>query len=457
MQHPDMLASPCRCFPRLAWLLALPVLALGARAQSGFETQFYRSLDLARAARDQYGLNATVTSIGQHLYDWRAQVGSRNLSLDLAQAVATQYGSSYTLVSVGVHLYDWRAVRFADLQAVVLPVMPIASDRFFDINGVRDGLTRFRSVLTCIQNWYRLRAGSTFRLLQPLVIYTARTGATWNQISANTANSQNRFDLLNAALADYAALLPQPGSALRVVLSPYAGDFPDVWLGAAASGRFAVAPQRATSVNCPASGPLDSRSADATYAVGHELGHTFGLGHSCDDYPNFTQCSRSIMQAAKPWDAILLEPEIVRLVQTVFFLGSVAPLGAGCAGSNGVLVHTISGPPAIGQQQHYRLQNGPVLRPALLALGTSDTFWGRSPLPLSLALFGAPGCWLYTEPAVTILIATDAGGSAAIPLTHPTSASLIGQRFFTQFVAIDPPANAWGVTTSNGVATRLGR
>jgi hypothetical protein len=356
-----------------------------------------------------------------------------------------------------VHRYDWKAVRFADLQGVVLPVMPIASDRFFDVTAVRTGLTRFCSVLTCVQNWYRLRAGSTFRLLQPLVIYTARTGATWNQLSANTANSQNRYDLLNAALADYAARLPQPGSALRVVLSPYAGDFPDVWLGAAASGRFAVAPQRATSVNCPPAGPLDARSADATYAVGHELGHTLGLGHACDDYPNMGQCSRSIMQTAKPWDAILLEPEIVRLLQTVFFAGSVTSFGAGCTGSNGMPSHLVTGPPAIAQQQSFRLQGGPVLRPVALMLGGSDEYWARIPLPLSLAPFGAAGCWIYTQPVVTFGLVTNTSGAAAQAITHPSSASLIGQRFFTQFLAIDPPANAWGVTTTNGVATRLGR
>jgi hypothetical protein len=141
----------------------------------------------------------------------------------------------------------------------------------------------------------------------------------------------------------------------------------------------------------------------------------------------------------------------------VFFYGSVTPFGVGCAGTNGVASHTVSGLPAIGRQQTFRLINGPVFRPVIFSYGTSDTFWGRVPLPLSLAFFGAPGCWLYNNLEVMFGLATDASGAASIPLTHPNDTDLIGFPFFTQFLAIDPPANAWGVTTSNGVATRLGR
>lgn len=320
----------CRRLKQLATILVICCPAFSQGASTGatwstsgkkelrFESRNYFPLDLQGAANEQWGPLAGLTWVGDHLYDWRAVVLGQLMPLDLNRAVATQYGAGWILACVGVHRYDWRAVRFSNLSNVVLPVMLIASDRFGDINGVRTGLTRFRSVLTADQNWFRLRAGSTFRLLQPLVVPTSHSSSSWNDLSAISTDPMHRFDFFEAAVASYQAMLPMPGSALRVVASPYVGHEPDVWLGAASSSGIAVVPPRATSVSCPAFGPLDDRCSDATYAVGHELGHTFGLGHSCDDYPGDSDCSNSIMQTGKPWDAILLAPEVVRLLQTPF-------------------------------------------------------------------------------------------------------------------------------------------
>jgi len=438
----------------LSYVLMSVLLPLG-RARCQFDSHFYKPLDIARAARQQWGPTATVKTVSNHLYGWRAYVGGRLRSLDLHRAVRDQYDKTYTLVSVGVHLYDWRAVRFSDLQNVVLPVMAIASDHFYNVTSVRNGLTRFRSVLVAVRNWYQLRANSTFCILQPLVVPTGKSSAAWNQLSADTSQSNKRYVLLDAGIAEYSASLPQPHSRLRVIVSPYCGNARDVWLGAGSRGRFALAPQRATSLVCPSSGTLDSRCADAAYAVGHELGHTFGLGHSCEVYRTDADCSRSIMQNGKPNAAILLDPEITKLVQTGFFVGSVVSFGTGCRGTNGTLVHTGSGIARIGNVQTFQLRNGPRSGFAMLDLGLSSRRWGSLRLPLGLGFLGAKGCSLYTDPLVTFVIRTTPTGSASLSLSHPNLRIFAGARFYKQFVALDPKANAWGATYSNGVATTL--
>lgn len=436
--------------------VALLALAVPSVAHGQFLTHYYRPIDVQLAARQQWGSSATVRVVGSHLYSWRAVVGGRLKPIDMRRAVSQQYGSAYTLVAVGVHLYDWKAVRFSDLRYAVLPVMPIASNRFYDVNGVRTGLSRFRSVLRGVWNWYRIRVGTSFRMLQPLVIPTGRSTAAWNQLSANTRQAGRRWDLLDAAIQDYGVHLPVPGSLLRVVISPYVGDASEVWLGAASRGRFAVAPQRATSLLCPAGGPFDARCADATYAVGHELGHTWGLGHSCDGYPSDPDCSLSIMQSSKPWDAILLDPEIRKLVRTGFFRGSSRMFGVGCRGTNGRVWHLVSGLARIGRTQGFRLAFGPKSSVAILNLGLSSRHWGSIRLPFDLSPFGAPGCHAYAEPLISLVTATGATGFASIPLRHPNHRGLVGLRFYTQFVAIDRQANRWGATYTNGVATTLG-
>ncbi|HVR75508.1 MAG TPA: hypothetical protein VMT52_14325 [Planctomycetota bacterium] len=286
---------------------------------SAFEGQYYKSLDLDRAVEEEHGPLATLVSAGDHLYDWKARVGRELRSIDIRRAVTKQYGAAWSVVTTGVHRFDWKAFLFSEPDFVVLPVMLVASDRFFDIAGVAHGLNRYRSALGRVQGWYNSRVEGTLRFLQPIVLGTSLTSAQWNDLSALTAEEATRFALLEQCLEAYEGQLPKPGANLRVVISVYTGDSADVWLGAAATGRYAMAPPRATSLDCPAQGPLDSECADAAYAIGHELGHTFGLGHTCDDFPGHPGCSQSIMQTGRPPQAILLQREICVLLESPFF------------------------------------------------------------------------------------------------------------------------------------------
>ena len=286
---------------------------------SSFEAQFYKSLDIQAAAKEQFGFLAVAVATGDHAYDWKAQVGREQNGLDLKRAVANQYGPEYSLVMTGVHKFDWKAFRFAEPDRYVLPVMLIASDFTFDIDGVAEAVTRYRTVLGRVQGFYNARVDGVLHFLQPLVLPTSLTSAQWNALSAQTAQDADRYVLLNQTIQSYEQQLPPPADNLRVVLSIYTGDSQDIWLGAASTGKYSMGPPRATSLGCPAAGSLDANCSDAAYAIGHELGHTLGLGHTCDEFPEHADCGQSIMQTGHPPEAILLQREIVILIESGFF------------------------------------------------------------------------------------------------------------------------------------------
>jgi hypothetical protein len=301
---------------------------------------------MARAARDPYGSSATVTSVCDHMYCWRAIVGTRLYSIDVQRAVTTQLGSGWRATSVGAHLYDWRAVNLSTLNGAILPVLIVPIDRILSITNVRDAAARFDSVLENLRSWYLLRANETFGVLQPVIVPTSLNASQWTAISKYTtcpgdathppvdpnlcgnppsglANPSNdaRWALIDRSIADFEAQLGTAPAALRVASSIDLGTAGyDTWWGAASRTPYAAGTPRESSLTCPAASNGGSSCGRAGYSIGHELGHTFGLEHSCDDYdPDPANCSQSIMQAKDPWDAILLGFEVSTVKQTSFF------------------------------------------------------------------------------------------------------------------------------------------
>jgi hypothetical protein len=136
---------------------------------------------------------------------------------------------------------------------------------------------------------------------------------------------------------------------------------------------------------------------------------------------------------------------------------SHTPFGAGCAGSAGVpALDAAPGQlPWLGDLFTLRVENLPPGNPGLLWLGTSRSAWGALTLPLDLTPLGMNGCALrvsgdFAFPFFSLT------GSAAVPLSIPVDASLLGRLFFTQALVVDPGANAFGATTSNGGEGAIG-
>ena len=77
---------------------------------------------------------------------------------------------------------------------------------------------------------------------------------------------------------------------------------------------------------------------------------------------------------------------------------------------------------------------------------------------LPLGAIGAPGCFQFASlDALTIFSTSAAVGSVpVIPGGIPNNAALIGVEVFGQAAIFDPAANAFGMTTSNGVSMIVG-
>ncbi len=135
-------------------------------------------------------------------------------------------------------------------------------------------------------------------------------------------------------------------------------------------------------------------------------------------------------------------------------IGTYTVFGAGCDGSNGTDQLTGAGTPETGQTAEMRLQGGPGLSTAVLAIGASNTNWAGVPLPLSLPT--APGCSVNASLDVTLVTGTDGTGRAVVLLPVPLASNLVASRLYVQYVSFDLPANPMGLTTSNGLEIRLG-
>lgn len=131
-----------------------------------------------------------------------------------------------------------------------------------------------------------------------------------------------------------------------------------------------------------------------------------------------------------------------------------ATYGAGCSGSRGVPTISAQGSslPRTGQTFQLHVGNLPLTAPAFLFLGLSDTSYGPTPLPFALGGLGAPGCSILASSDQLYLL-TNVLGSAVWQLPMP---NLPGAVFFNQAIALDPAANALGLSTSNGGRGTLG-
>ena len=141
---------------------------------------------------------------------------------------------------------------------------------------------------------------------------------------------------------------------------------------------------------------------------------------------------------------------------------SYAPFGSGCAGSAGVpsLDAAIGNLPRIGETFRAEFSNLPASAApfGLIGLvGLSKTFWAGTPLPLDLSPFGFTGCTLHVSVLrANPLLVDGSSGRAGWTLHVDDEPSLLGVRFFTQGLVLDPSVNPAGFVVTNAAEGVIG-
>lgn len=107
--------------------------------------------------------------------------------------------------------------------------------------------------------------------------------------------------------------------------------------------------------------------------------------------------------------------------------------------------------PGIGKTISVDLASARPNSPIVLVLGFSDSVWGALQLPVT---FAAP-CQLLVSGEVMLGAASSATGTAAIPITIPADQSLVGLRFYNQYLVADT-VNSIGLTASNAGRALVG-
>jgi hypothetical protein len=136
-------------------------------------------------------------------------------------------------------------------------------------------------------------------------------------------------------------------------------------------------------------------------------------------------------------------------------VATYAVFGAGCTGTAGRPTNGISAVPQLGTTPVITFGNLPAPYIAVGVLGLSNTAAGAIPLPVDLAILGAPGCNARVSLDVTIGLA-GAAGSASLQFPIANNPVFLGFAFYTQALVLDPPLNALGLSTSDAALAVVG-
>lgn len=140
-----------------------------------------------------------------------------------------------------------------------------------------------------------------------------------------------------------------------------------------------------------------------------------------------------------------------------FVAGTVATIGAGCAGSNGQVPLLAATTPNAGTTVNFTTSRvfGPT--GAVLYVGASSTTWNGAPLPLQLGFIGmSPTCFLRTSVDLSLSFGIGVGGTGTVPVPLPSTLG-VGSQIYWQTAVLDPlVATPTKIIHSNALRTTIG-
>lgn len=276
-----------------------------------------------------YGNQATFwpqTGNG-HIWDWAAKKPNDparyGLNFQQFSDACRPYGKNWRIVpgfaADGRSPLDQYSLRYFHPYSWdwhVLPIVLVASNHNRDNEGVRLGCENYLHNLNAVSDWYSSQLGKGFRILRPIAIPTQISVSGWKTIYDDTADRGDLLWRCRDLVAKY--FDNRINSNIIYAMTQYNGYAPDWDYDAAASSNFCTVSSFATNWKFypGTSSPMDET---VMYALAHELGHCFGLGHTEQAMAAGEDWAKSVMLWGKPNDAIFVKYEKDRLKSSPFF------------------------------------------------------------------------------------------------------------------------------------------
>jgi len=257
-----------------------------------------------------------------------------------------------------------------------------------------------------------------------------------------------------------------PGGEIRGQMEVNVGDFranmtganevPPVVTNAFGSGCFTINPDATVSYHVATSGLTGTAGHIHRAPVGVNGGVIIGFAGGPTVYSGTSAAQNAaaladargglwyanVHTAANPGGEIRGQLEVA---------GLPTPFGGACPNSNGGRSQIGSvGFPCLGAMFEVTLSGAAATAPAVVSIGGNRDSALGLPLPLDLAIVGAPGCYLFHDLLVTVNLATDATGCARFPLGAPLVPALRGGHLYAQWFVFDA-----GLRASNGLDMQL--